>query len=101
MVEGRDFFVDEIMPEFKGKIVEPVSMPAEAPLFIMYSSGTTGKPKGCQHSTGGYLVLRHWNVQVLPGHPPRGHLLVRRGHWLDHRALLHRLRAAGARHDER
>jgi acetyl-CoA synthetase len=55
MVEGRDFFVDEIMPEFKGHIVEPVSMPAEAPLFIMYSSGTTGKPKGCEHSTGGYL----------------------------------------------
>jgi acetyl-CoA synthetase len=55
MVPGRDFFVDEIMPDYKGKLVEPVSMPAEAPLFIMYSSGTTGKPKGCQHSTGGYL----------------------------------------------
>jgi acetyl-CoA synthetase len=55
MVEGRDFFVDEIMPDFRGQIVEPVSMPAEAPLFIMYSSGTTGRPKGCQHSTGGYL----------------------------------------------
>ncbi len=55
MVEGRDVFIDEVMPEFRGKIVEPVSMPAEAPLFIMYSSGTTGRPKGCQHSTGGYL----------------------------------------------
>jgi acetyl-CoA synthetase len=32
-----------------------VSMPAEAPLFLMYTSGTTGRPKGCQHSTGGYL----------------------------------------------
>jgi acetyl-CoA synthetase len=56
MVPGRDFFVDEIMPDYKGKLVDPVSMPAEAPLFIMYSSGTTGKPKGCQHSTGGYLA---------------------------------------------
>jgi acetyl-CoA synthetase len=55
MVEGRDFFVDEIIPDFRDRIVEPVSMPAEAPLFIMYSSGTTGRPKGCQHSTGGYL----------------------------------------------
>jgi acetyl-CoA synthetase len=56
MVEGRDFFVDEVMTEFRDTLVEPVSMPAEAPLFIMYSSGTTGKPKGCQHSTGGYLA---------------------------------------------
>ena len=56
MVPGRDFFVDEVMRDYRGKLVEPVSMPAEAPLFIMYSSGTTGRPKGCQHSTGGYLA---------------------------------------------
>jgi len=31
-------------------------MPAEAPLFLMYTSGTTARPKGCQHSTGGYLA---------------------------------------------
>jgi acetyl-CoA synthetase len=55
MVEGRDFFVDEVLADFKDAIVEPVSMPAEAPLFLMYTSGTTGRPKGCQHSTGGYL----------------------------------------------
>jgi acetyl-CoA synthetase len=55
MVEGRDFFVDEILAEYRDQLVDPVSMPAEAPLFIMYSSGTTGRPKGCQHSTGGYL----------------------------------------------
>ncbi len=54
-VKGRDFWVDELLVEHKGKIVEPVSMPAEAPLFLMYTSGTTARPKGCQHSTGGYL----------------------------------------------
>ncbi|HML00415.1 MAG TPA: acetate--CoA ligase [Acidimicrobiales bacterium] len=56
MVEGRDYFVDEVMADYRGQSVDPVSMPAEAPLFIMYSSGTTGRPKGCQHSTGGYLA---------------------------------------------
>jgi acetyl-CoA synthetase len=56
MVDGRDFFVDDLLGEFRGSVVEPVSMPAEAPLFLMYTSGTTARPKGCQHSTGGYLA---------------------------------------------
>ena len=56
MVEGRDFFINDMLKKHYGARIDPVPMPAEAPLFLMYTSGTTGKPKGAQHSTGGYLA---------------------------------------------
>ncbi len=56
MVDGRDFFIDDLLREFRGRRVDPVVMPAEGILFLMYTSGTTGKPKAAQHSIGGYLA---------------------------------------------
>jgi acetyl-CoA synthetase len=55
LVEGRDFFVNELLPKYRGQRVEPERMQATDPLFLMYTSGSTGRPKACQHSTGGYL----------------------------------------------
>jgi acetyl-CoA synthetase len=55
MSEGRDVFYDEVMDAAATECpAEP--MEAEHPLFILYTSGSTAKPKGILHTTGGYLT---------------------------------------------
>ena len=55
MAPGRDHWWHEQM-DASPATGAPVSLPAEHPLFILYTSGTTGKPKGILHTTGGYLT---------------------------------------------
>ncbi len=63
-VEGRDHWWHELV-ERQSTTHECQSFPAEQTLLIMYTSGTTAKPKGIYHTTGGYLTqcaTTHWQI---------------------------------------
>ncbi len=55
MTKGRDLWWHDLMAK-AGPYCEPEKMDSEDMLFMLYTSGTTGKPKGIVHTTGGYLV---------------------------------------------
>ncbi|WP_440990797.1 acetate--CoA ligase [Haloarchaeobius baliensis] len=61
----RDHAYADLVAANEGATVEPVSRDAEDMLFLMYTSGTTGQPKGVKHTTGGYLSWVTWTSQSV------------------------------------
>ncbi|ELY44486.1 acetate--CoA ligase [Natronorubrum sulfidifaciens] len=55
----------ELRETFAGETIDPVPREAEDMLFLMYTSGTTGEPKGVVHTTGGYLSHAAWTSHAV------------------------------------
>jgi propionyl-CoA synthetase len=68
MIAGRDLDWSELMASAKPAGCVPVA--ATAPLYILYTSGTTGMPKGIVRDNGGHLVALKWSMKHIYGVEP-------------------------------
>ncbi|MDF1610513.1 propionyl-CoA synthetase [Hoeflea sp. YIM 152468] len=70
LIEGRDFDYATLIAANAGRKTECAQVLSTDPLYVLYTSGTTGKPKGVVRDNGGHMAALYWSMHAIYGVKP-------------------------------